>query len=80
MSSLKLHLTAAELSKRWGVHANTLQRWRTEGGGPKFVRIGLKRILYPVAEIEAHENQTVSSTSEKSAVKSRPGVGPRKRT
>ena len=63
---MKDHLTILELSERWGVHVNTLQRWRTEGGGPKFVRLGLKRILYPVSEVEAYESKTLGSTAESS--------------
>lgn len=75
----KTHITAAELSKRWGVHANTLQRWRTEGGGPKFVRLGMKRILYPLAEVEAHENFTRKSTSESSTAQNLPPRDPTKK-
>lgn len=77
---MKDHLTTVELSERWSVHVNTLQRWRTEGDGPKFVRLGLKRILYPVSEVEAYESKTFASTSESDAFKNDPGVTQRKRT
>lgn len=76
----KTHITADELSLRWGVHKNTLQRWRTEGGGPKFVRLGLKRILYPLTEVELFETRTMGSTAAEYVVKNGPGVGQRKRT
>lgn len=74
----KTHITSEDLSKRWGLHLNTIQRWRTEGGGPKFIRLGLKRILYPMAEVEAYESRTVVSTSDKGGAKYGPGVAPRK--
>ena len=74
----KTHITSEDLSKRWGLHLNTIQRWRTQGGGPKFIRLGLKRILYPIAEVEAYESRTVVSTSDKGAAKYGPCVARRK--
>jgi hypothetical protein len=33
----------------------TLQRWRTEGRGPHYLKLG-KRVTYTVNAIEAYEN------------------------
>jgi predicted DNA-binding transcriptional regulator AlpA len=35
-----------------GVSERTLQRWRRDGGGPAFIRLGARRIAYSDAEIE----------------------------
>jgi excisionase family DNA binding protein len=48
------HLTAyrtVELAKLLGVSKRTLQRWRLEGGGPQYARIG-RDCLYLVRDIE----------------------------
>lgn len=31
----------------------TLAKWRTLGGGPKFLKNGSRRVLYPRAELDA---------------------------
>lgn len=71
---MKGYLTTKQLAERWDTHVNSIQRWRTDGAGPKFIRLGLKRILYPLSEIEAYEARTLRSTAEKSVVKNDPGV------
>jgi predicted DNA-binding transcriptional regulator AlpA len=35
-----------------GVSVRTLQRWRRDGGGPNFVRLGARRVGYGEAELE----------------------------
>lgn len=35
------------------VAERTLAKWRTVGGGPRFLKNGLRRVLYPVAELDA---------------------------
>jgi predicted DNA-binding transcriptional regulator AlpA len=46
-------LSEVEFSKRFGVPARTLQRWRATGDGPPYTRVGPRRIAYPVAAAEA---------------------------
>ncbi len=47
----------------------SLERWRAEGGGPPFVRVG-KTPLYPRAALAAWlEGQSAASTSEERARK-----------
>lgn len=43
-----------KLAKRWDVDPRTLQRWRSVGKGPVFLRIE-GRIRYSLADIEAFE-------------------------
>jgi len=49
------HLRPAELAERWRLKENTLAKWRVSGEGPRFIRFGLRRILYPLTEVEAFE-------------------------
>ncbi len=35
-----------------GVSPRTLQRWRRDGGGPRYIRVGLRRVTYDPAVIE----------------------------
>ena len=46
--------TARELSKRWKTSEKTLERWRMDGTGPAYLKIGGK-VLYATETILAHE-------------------------
>jgi Helix-turn-helix domain len=48
-------LTQRELADRWRCSLRTLQRWRSLGGGPGFVRLG-GSIRYPIADVLSFEN------------------------
>jgi hypothetical protein len=59
-------LTTAELSARYGgkVAVRTFNNWRTNGGGPPFLKIG-GRVLYRLSDVVAWEDaRTARSTSE----------------
>ncbi len=63
----KVVLSENELAQYWGVSPKTLQRWRTEGRGPNYLKLS-KRVLYPLAEIRIFESKALhASTSEKSS-------------
>lgn len=47
-------LTERDLAARWVKSVRTLQRWRKEGYGPAYLRIG-GSILYLMEDIEAFE-------------------------
>jgi hypothetical protein len=51
----KVVLTEADLASRWGMSPKTLQRWRTEGRGPHYLKLG-KRVSYPLKAVIAFEN------------------------
>lgn len=57
------HLLESELARRWRVSRRTLQRWRREGLGPDYLRLG-RRIVYPVDAILAHEQASRQSVVE----------------
>lgn len=44
----------AELAERWGISRRTLQRWRRDGEGPPFLRLG-RRVFYRLTDIERFE-------------------------
>ena len=59
------HLNQRHLADRWDVSEATLERWRTEGIGPVFLKL-LGRVLYRVEDVEAFEVDSLrKSTSER---------------
>ncbi len=54
MAEVHVYLTENQLSDRFQISPRTLQRWRYSGvGGPPFVRLGLRRVAYRLADCEA---------------------------
>ena len=45
------HLNQGQLAERWGVSEATLERWRSEGIGPVFLKLQ-GRVLYRIEDIE----------------------------
>ena len=50
----RVFLTEAELAARWRHSLRSLQRWRADGNGPPYLRIG-RRIVFRIADVEAFE-------------------------
>jgi hypothetical protein len=48
------HLNQIELARRWRVSPRTLERWRWQNQGPKYLKIG-GRVVYRMTDIEAFE-------------------------
>jgi predicted site-specific integrase-resolvase len=48
------HLNQYDLAKRWGISYRTLERWRWEGIGPAYLKIG-GRVVYRLEDIEEFE-------------------------
>ncbi|HEY0200830.1 MAG TPA: DNA-binding protein [Burkholderiaceae bacterium] len=53
------YLTERQFSDRYHVAPRTLQRWRVTGEGPRFVRLGVRRIAYRLSDAEAWAGQHV---------------------
>ena len=65
MSPHDVILSEEEVSHRYKISQRTLQRWRVTGDGPRFVRVGLRRIGYQEADCEAWaEARTFASRAE----------------
>ena len=59
------HLNQRHLADRWDVSEATLERWRTEGIGPVFLKLQ-GRVLYRVEDVEDFEVDSLrKSTSER---------------
>jgi hypothetical protein len=60
------------LHERYLVSPRTAQRWRASGGGPPYVRLGRRRILYRRADVEDWlASQTYQSRADELARQSR---------
>jgi len=58
------HLNQRQLAARWDVSEATLERWRSEGIGPVFLKLH-GRVLYRLEDVEAFEAESLRiSTSE----------------
>lgn len=58
-------LNENELAQRWGVSPKTLQRWRSEGRGPRYLKLS-KRVSYPLEAILEFEYSALhESTAER---------------
>lgn len=59
-------LTPEELCQRWKLAANTLKKWRVEGKGPVYIKLGSGRnseVRYRLEDIEAFEKSNRFLTS-----------------
>jgi hypothetical protein len=48
------HLDQNSLSRRWRISPRTLEQWRWQGRGPRFLKIG-GRVVYRLIDIETYE-------------------------
>jgi len=56
------HLNQDQLARRWSLSARTLERWRSHGKGPCYLRLG-GRVAYRLEDIEAFEKAGLHSTA-----------------
>jgi len=55
MTASNPHIPPEKLAERLNVSLRTVERWRATGEGPRFIRCGRRRVVYPVAEVESWE-------------------------
>jgi hypothetical protein len=48
------HLDQRGLAERWRVSTRTLEQWRWQGKGPRYLKIG-GRVVYRLEDVEAFE-------------------------
>jgi len=56
------HLDQRDLADRWLVSPRTLEQWRWQGRGPRFLKLG-GRVVYPVKEVEAFEGANLHANT-----------------
>ena len=54
-------LNENELAQRWGLSPKTLQRWRSEGRGPRYLKLS-KRVSYPLESVIEFERGALHRT------------------
>ena len=47
-------MTQTELAERWRISEATLERWRTESGGPLFLKLG-NQVRYRLEDVEVDQ-------------------------
>lgn len=57
-----VHLNQKQLAPRWNISEASLERWRSEGMGSKFLKI-CGRVLYRQSDIEAYEAQCLHAST-----------------
>jgi hypothetical protein len=57
------YLTEKSLAKKWGIDFRTLQKWRCQGIGPPFIKIGIAVRYAPESIKKFEEEQMRSATS-----------------
>jgi len=60
------HFNKYSLAKRWSLTPRTVDRWRAEGLGPHYLKIG-GRILYRLEDVLAYEKSHVRDGTVKHA-------------
>jgi predicted DNA-binding transcriptional regulator AlpA len=63
--SNRRYVRTPDAAARLGCAAQTLERWRIEGGGPPFVKLSPKIVVYDLVDLDSWADaRKVSSTSE----------------
>lgn len=61
-------LTPKEVADRLRIKTTTLQAMRSRGGGPAFIKVGHRNVLYNLADVEAWEaKRKFNNTAEEKA-------------
>ena len=68
-------LTQRDLANRWHVSEACLERWRSEGRGPIFLKLA-GRVLYRLEDVETFEQESLrASTSQPAQVAAKAAGG-----
>ncbi len=71
------HMNQKQLAEYWGISERTLERWRSIGWGPKFVKIG-GRVLYRVEDILEYEVEHLADSTKSRSQHKKPAKSPTK--
>ncbi len=59
-------LTQKQLAQRWALSERTLERWRSIGEGPVYIKLGYT-VRYRLADVEAFEQKGLSAGPQNAA-------------
>ncbi|MFX1761432.1 hypothetical protein PWP93_02320 [Paraburkholderia sp. A1RI-2L] len=68
-----VHLNQKQLAARWGVAEATLERWRSEGDGPKYLKLR-GRVAYRLVDVESFEESCLMTPTPNKAKTPAPGT------
>lgn len=58
MTADEIFLTPKELVARWRLkNTSVLDRWRHQGGGPVFTKIGHRTVIYALSDVVKFEDE-----------------------
>jgi hypothetical protein len=60
-------LTPSELAAHWSIKRQTLQKWRTKGYGPRYLKIS-NRILYPMQAVLQFQKSSLQQSTAQNPV------------
>lgn len=60
------HLNQRQLAERWNVSEASLERWRSAGIGPVYLKLQ-GRVLYRLEDIETYEAECIQKSHRQSA-------------
>ena len=55
-------INTKELAERWDRSPSTIENWRSNGRGPKYLKLE-GRVLYSLEEIEGYEEKSIANNS-----------------
>jgi hypothetical protein len=58
-----MYLTQEELAERWRMSPRSLERWRSDGFGPKWIRLR-GRVLYRIEDVLAFERERLRRSTD----------------
>ncbi len=56
------HLNQRALAERWDISETSLERWRSDGIGPVFLKLQ-GRVLYRLEDVEAYERECLRKST-----------------
>lgn len=59
---METYLSTEKLAGRLSVSPATLVKWRWEGKGPRFVKLG-RRVVYRLSDVESYINEQVRAST-----------------
>jgi len=66
------HMNQQQLAKYWGISTRTLERWRSIGWGPRYIKIG-GRVVYRVEDILEYESEHLYESTRSRSHPTAPG-------